>query len=87
MDECALPTPTVPHADALRDARLAGLIQRMAADGGADAEAALGEFYEATLGKVYGLSLRGTPHGLMRSRKATLLYLRGADPRDCRPQA
>lgn len=47
-------------AEAARDARLAGLILRMAKGAGADAEAALGEFYDATLGKVYGLALRIT---------------------------
>lgn len=35
----------------------------------------------------FHLAPRGTPHGLMRSRKGALLYLRGADPRDYRPQA
>ena len=43
-------------ADAARDARLAGFIQRMAAGD----EQALGELYDATLGKVYGLALRVT---------------------------
>lgn len=43
-------------ADAARDALLAGLILRMAAG----EEAALGELYDATLGKVYGLALRIT---------------------------
>lgn len=43
-------------ADVIRDARLAALIRRMA-DGD---EQALGELYDATLGKVYGLALRIT---------------------------
>lgn len=43
-------------ADAARDALLAGLILRMV---GGD-EQALGELYDATLGKVYGLALRIT---------------------------
>lgn len=47
---------TQAQRDAARDTLLAGLLARMAA---ADA-AALGEFYDATLGKVYGLALRIT---------------------------
>lgn len=43
-------------ADAARDALLAGFIARMV---GGD-EQALGELYDATLGKVYGLALRVT---------------------------
>lgn len=43
-------------ADSARDALLAGLVLRMAAG----EEAALGELYDATLGKVYGLALRIT---------------------------
>lgn len=35
----------------------------------------------------FHLAPRGTPHGLMRSRRGALLYLRGADPRDYRPHA
>ena len=35
----------------------------------------------------FHLAPRGTPHGLMRSAKGALLYLRGADPRDYRPHA
>jgi len=43
-------------ADAARDAQLVALIQRMSAGH----EQALGAFYDATLGKVYGLALRIT---------------------------
>jgi RNA polymerase sigma-70 factor (ECF subfamily) len=45
---------TQADRDADRDVLLAALIARMAAGD----EAALGEFYDATLGKVYGLALR-----------------------------
>jgi len=34
----------------------------------------------------FHLAPRGTPHGLIRSRKGALLYLRGADPRDFNPR-
>jgi RNA polymerase sigma-70 factor (ECF subfamily) len=44
------------NPEAARDAALAGLVLQMAAG----EEAALGEFYDATLGKVYGLALRIT---------------------------
>lgn len=33
----------------------------------------------------FHLAPRGVPHGLMRSRKGALLYLRGADPRHYTP--
>lgn len=35
----------------------------------------------------FHLAPRGVPHGLMRSRKGALLYLRGADPRHYTPAA
>lgn len=54
MDQTA-PLPQAA-ADARRDAALAALIGRMATGD----EGALGEFHDATLGKVYGLALRIT---------------------------
>ncbi|MDP2832450.1 MAG: sigma-70 family RNA polymerase sigma factor [Pseudomonadota bacterium] len=57
--EAAMHEETTPaEHDAARDALLAALIARMAAGHEVEREAALGEFYDATLGKVYGLALR-----------------------------
>jgi RNA polymerase sigma-70 factor (ECF subfamily) len=53
---CVHEETTQAERDAARDALLTALIARMAANN----EAALGEFYDATLGKVYGLALRIT---------------------------
>lgn len=56
MDQNAAFPATTADAEAARDAALAALIRRMSAGD----EAALGELYDATLGKVYGLALRIT---------------------------
>ena len=62
MNEKVPPRQVATTLDAYteRDAKLADLIRRMSPRAGADAEAALGELYDATLGKVYGLCLRIT---------------------------
>lgn len=68
------PVAPSPDPDAARDARLTALIARMAAGVGADAEAALGEFYDATLGKVYGLALRITGRAEAAEEVAAEVY-------------
>lgn len=57
--------------DSLRDQLLAGFIARMA---GGD-ESALGQLYDATLGKVYGLALRITSRHDLAEDVAAEVYL------------
>lgn len=70
----SLPAPSAVDAAAMvADARLAALLARMAQGD----EAALGDFYDVTLGKVYGLALRITGKPELAEDVAAEVYHQG----------